>query len=139
MTSVNTNYGALVALQSLTQTTRELSEVQNRVNTGLKVASAKDNGAVFAIAEGQRARVSSLSAVTDGIDRATSVIDVSLLDVVSPGISLLDVLSAGIWPAGTLSIVNSGSIVSSGPDDTEHGVAQLRHFRRRRRFDVESQ
>jgi flagellin len=78
MTSVNTNYGALVALQSLNQTTRDLDEVQNRVNTGLKVSSAKDNGAVFAIAEGQRARVSSLSAVTDGIDRATSVIDVGL-------------------------------------------------------------
>ena len=61
MTSVNTNYGALVALQSLNQTTRELGEVQNRVNTGLKVASAKDNGAVFAIAEGQRARVASLA------------------------------------------------------------------------------
>jgi flagellin len=78
MTSVNTNYGALVALQSLNQTTRELAEVQNRVNTGLKVGSAKDNGAVFAIAEGQRARVSSLGAVMDGIDRATSVIDVGL-------------------------------------------------------------
>jgi len=78
MTSVNTNYGALVALQSLNQTGRELSEVQNRVNTGLKVASAKDNGAVFAIAEGQRARVASLGAVMDGIDRASSVIDVGL-------------------------------------------------------------
>lgn len=78
MTSVNTNYGALVALQSLNQTTRELAEVQNRVNTGLKVASAKDNGAVFAIAEGQRARVASLGAVMDGIDRASSVIDVGL-------------------------------------------------------------
>jgi len=78
MTSVNTNYGALVALQSLNQTGRELSEVQNRINTGLKVASAKDNGAVFAIAEGQRARVASLGAVQDGIDRATSVIDVGL-------------------------------------------------------------
>ncbi len=76
MTSVNTNYSALVALQSLSQTTRELAMVQNRVNTGLKVASAKDNGAVFAIAEGQRVRVASLSAVRDGIDRATSAIDV---------------------------------------------------------------
>jgi len=56
MTSVNTNYGALVALQSLNQTGRELAEVQNRINTGLKVGSAKENGAVFAIAEGQRAR-----------------------------------------------------------------------------------
>ncbi|MEZ5959397.1 MAG: hypothetical protein R3C30_03080 [Hyphomonadaceae bacterium] len=78
MTSVNTNYGALVALQSLNQTTMELAQVQNRVNTGLKVASAKDNGAVFAIAEGQRARVASLGAVMDGIDRAASVIDVGL-------------------------------------------------------------
>ena len=78
MASVNTNYGALVALQSLNQTTKELGEVQNRVNTGLKVASAKDNGAVFAIAEGQRARVASLGAIMDGMDRASSVIDVGL-------------------------------------------------------------
>jgi len=88
MTSVNTNYGALVALQSLNQTTRELAEVQNRVNTGLKVGSAKDNGAVFAIAEGQRARVGSLGAVQDGIDRAASVIDVGL----SAGEAIGDIL-----------------------------------------------
>jgi flagellin len=78
MASVNTNYGALVALQSLNQTQKSLSDVQNQINTGLKVSSAKDNGAVFAIAEGQRARVSSLSAVSDGIDRASSTIDVAL-------------------------------------------------------------
>ena len=88
MTSVNTNYGALVALQSLNTTNREMSEVQNRVNTGLKVASAKDNGAVFAIAEGQRGRVDSLSAVMDGIDRASSVIDVGL----SAGEAIGDIL-----------------------------------------------
>jgi flagellin len=88
MTSINTNYGALVALQALNQTTRELEEVQNRVNTGLKVASAKDNGAVFAIAQQQRARVSSLSSVTDGIDRATSTIDVAL----SAGEAISDLL-----------------------------------------------
>ncbi|MEJ0059507.1 MAG: hypothetical protein WDM79_08030 [Terricaulis sp.] len=33
---------------------------------------------MFAIAEGQRMRVASLGAVMDGIDRATSVIDVGL-------------------------------------------------------------
>ncbi|MES1201039.1 MAG: flagellin [Pseudomonadota bacterium] len=88
MTSVNTNYGALVALQSLNQTTKQLGEVQNHVNTGLKVASAKDNGAVFAIAEGQRARVASLGAVQDGIDRATSVIDTGL----SAGEAIGDIL-----------------------------------------------
>ncbi len=78
MLSVNSNFGASVALQSLNNTNKELNEVQNRISTGLKVASARDNGAVYAIAEGQRARVSSVAAVKDGIDRATSVVDVAL-------------------------------------------------------------
>jgi flagellin len=78
MLSVNSNFGASVALQSLNTTNKELNEVQNRISTGLKVASARENGAVYAIAEGQRARVSSVAAVKDGIDRATSVVDVAL-------------------------------------------------------------
>ena len=88
MASVNTNYGALVALQSLNKTQKQLADVQNHINTGLKVSSAKDNGAVFAIAEGQRARVSSLGAVQDGIDRASSTIDVAL----SAGQAIGDIL-----------------------------------------------
>jgi flagellin len=88
MTSVNTNYSALIALQSLSQTTRDLEMVQNRVNTGLKVATAKDNGAVFAIAEGQRVRLGSLGSVRDGITRATSTIDVAL----SAGSAIGDIL-----------------------------------------------
>lgn len=88
MASVNTNYGALVALQSLNQTTRELDQVQLRVNTGLKVATAKDNGAIFAIAQQQRARVGALESVQSGIDRATSAIDVAL----SAGQSISDLL-----------------------------------------------
>jgi flagellin len=78
MLSVNTNYSAMIALQNLNSTNDDLSAVQNQINTGLKVSSAKDNGAVFAIAEGQRARVSSLAAVTDGINRASSAIDIAL-------------------------------------------------------------
>jgi flagellin len=89
MTSVNTNYGALIALQSLNQTNKDLAEVQNRINTGLKVATAKDNGAVYAIAQQQRARVSSLDAVMSGIDRATSTIDVAL----SAGSAISDLLN----------------------------------------------
>ena len=78
MLSVNSNFGASVALQSLNNTNKELNQVQNRISTGLKVASARDNGAVYAIAEGQRARVSSVAAIKDGIDRASSVVDVAL-------------------------------------------------------------
>ncbi len=88
MTSVNTNYGALVALQNLNATNKQLDEVQNRINTGLKVSSAKDNGAVFAIAEGLRTRVGALSAVNDGIDRANTSIDTAL----SAGAAIGDIL-----------------------------------------------
>ncbi|MDZ4761618.1 MAG: flagellin [Alphaproteobacteria bacterium] len=78
MLSVNTNYSAMVALQNLNMTNTELEEVQGRINTGFKVANAKDNGAVFAIAETQRARSSSIAAVADGIDRASAAVDVGL-------------------------------------------------------------
>ncbi len=78
MLSVNSNYGASVALQNLSNTNKQLGEVQSRISTGMKVSSAKDNGAVYAIAEGQRARVSAVAAVKDGISRSSSAIDVAL-------------------------------------------------------------
>ena len=57
MASVNTNYGAMVALQQLNSTNSQLEMTQTRINTGMKVSSAKDNGAVYAIAQGMRADV----------------------------------------------------------------------------------
>jgi flagellin len=78
LNSVNTNTGALVALQNLQATNRELDTVQNRINTGKKVNSAKDNGAIWAIAQGQRAEISALNAVKDSLDRGASAVDVSL-------------------------------------------------------------
>ena len=78
LNSVNTNSGALVALQNLQATNRELDVVQGRVNTGKKVNNAKDNGAIWAIAQGQRSEISALNAVKDSLDRGSSAIDVGL-------------------------------------------------------------
>ena len=78
LNSINTNAGALVALQSLNATNADLSTAQNQVSTGLRVAGAKDDGAIYAIAQGQRAQVSSLTAVTDSLNRASSVLDVAV-------------------------------------------------------------
>jgi flagellin len=77
-TSVNTNVGALVALQNLNATTSQLATVQGRISTGLKVGSAKDDGAIWAIAQNQRATATSLDAVKDSLNRASSVTDVAL-------------------------------------------------------------
>ncbi len=87
--SVNTNVGALIALQNLNKTNSDLQTTQNRINTGLKVGSAKDDGAAFAIAQSQRSTVSSLDAVKDSLSRATSVVDVAS----SAGESVSDMLT----------------------------------------------
>ena len=78
MTSINTNYAAMLAAQNLNRTTAVLGEVQTRISTGLKVASAKDNGAVYGIALRQQATSQSLNAVRESLQRAQSVTDVSL-------------------------------------------------------------
>ena len=76
--SVNTNTGAQVALQNLNATNAALSITQNRINTGKNVASAKDNGAIWAIAQGQRADIGALGAVKQSIDRGIAALDVAL-------------------------------------------------------------
>ena len=76
--SVNTNYGAMIALQQLNKTNMSLQETQSRVNTGLKVAGAKDNGAVYAIAQDMRADVSGLEVAKTSLDRTQSTTDVAL-------------------------------------------------------------
>jgi len=75
--SVNTNQPALIALQNLNKVTDDLSQTQNKINTGLKIATARDNASVYAIAQKQRASVSALGAVTDSLNRATSIADVA--------------------------------------------------------------
>ena len=78
MASINTNYGAAIALQNLNKTNSELERTQNRINTGMKVSSAKDSGAIFSIATSQRAAAASQDAVRSGLQRTQSITDVAL-------------------------------------------------------------
>ena len=78
LNSVNTNTGALVALQNLNKTNSELGITQNRINTGQKVSTAKDNGAIWAIAQTQRGTANALNAVKGSLERGQSTIDVAM-------------------------------------------------------------
>ena len=89
MQSINTNTGAMIALQNLNSTSTQLQQTQSIISTGLKVSSAKDDGATYAIAQSQRATVSSLGAVKDSLNRASSVVDVAM----SAGDSVTDLLT----------------------------------------------
>ena len=86
--SVNTNTGAQVALQYLNATQGQLDKVQGAINSGLKVASAKDDGAIYAIAQNQRATVAGYQSVINSINNGSSAIDVAL----SAGQSISDLL-----------------------------------------------
>jgi len=86
--SVNTNGGALIALQYLSATQGQLNQTQSHINSGLKVATARDDGAVYAIAQNQRASVAGYASVIASINNGTSSIDVAL----SAGQSISDLL-----------------------------------------------
>jgi flagellin len=88
MLSVNTNNGAMIALQYLTKTQGEMSQTQSAISTGLKVASAKDDGATYAIAQNMRGSVAAYQSVSDSLNRGISTVDVAM----SAGQSISDLL-----------------------------------------------
>ena len=87
--SVNTNAGALIALQNLNTTESALQVAQNQVSTGLAVSDAQDNGAIFAIAQNQRSQSSALNSVTQSLQRVQSTVDVAT----SSGTTVSDLLN----------------------------------------------
>lgn len=76
--SVNTNVGAMAALQSLSATQKDLSTTQTRINTGMSVSSTKDDSSQYTIAQGLRGDLSGLKAVSSSLSRAKSVTDVAV-------------------------------------------------------------
>jgi flagellin len=75
MNSVNTNLGSMVALQSLNRTTEQLSVVQKRVSTGLRVSDAKDDGGAFAVTQAVRSDVAGLTAANEQLGGTKGVLD----------------------------------------------------------------
>ena len=78
LNSINTNSAALVALQNLMSTQNDLANTQSIISTGKKINSAKDNGAIWSIANTMQGKVDALDAVTDSLNRAQSTIDVAM-------------------------------------------------------------
>jgi flagellin len=86
--SVNTNTAAMTALQYLSATQGQMAQTQSAINSGLKVASARDDGAIYAIAQNERGQVAGYQSVLNSINNGTSSIDVAL----SAGQSISDLL-----------------------------------------------
>ncbi len=89
MLSVNTNSGAMIALENLNSASAQMGQAQNRISTGLAVASPKENGAVWAIAQNERSQISALDSVKSSLNRGSSIVDVAM----SAGQSVSDLLN----------------------------------------------
>ena len=74
VTSVNTNVDALAAVAALNSISSQLASTQNQIETGLKVGSAADNAAVFTIAQGLRANINALTAVSDSLNTGVATL-----------------------------------------------------------------
>ena len=67
MSSINTNVSAMNALATLRNVNTNLNETQNRISTGLKVSSGKDNAAYFAISETMKGDSGMTKAVNESL------------------------------------------------------------------------
>lgn len=76
LNSVNTNMGAMVALQSFNRTNEELAGVQKRISTGFRVSDARDDGAAFAVAERVRSDISAATSANQQLGGIKGLLDV---------------------------------------------------------------
>ncbi|MGH1447635.1 MAG: flagellin [Cognatishimia sp.] len=67
MSSILTNHSAMNALQTLNMVNKGLNQTQDRVSTGLQIASGKDNAAYFAISETMKGDSGMLKAINEGL------------------------------------------------------------------------
>jgi flagellin len=75
--SINTNNSAMVALQSLTDTTADLQATQKRISTGYRVADAKDDGAAYAVAERIRGDIAATQSANQQLGSASGLLKVT--------------------------------------------------------------
>ncbi|AAW60561.1 flagellin [Gluconobacter oxydans] len=86
--SINTNTAAMAALQSLNQTTADLTKTENAVSTGKSVNTASDNPAMYSIAQNMTAQISTLSGVSTGLQFSAQVLNTATQGLSSISASL---------------------------------------------------
>ena len=119
MSSINTNMGAMLALQSLTRTNEALGQVQKRVSTGFRVADAKDDGGAFAVAQIVRGDSASLTAVNEQLGGVRGLMDVSLTALGQVSKTMIEVRSV-------LTRLADGTISTEARNQYNQQYAQLR-------------
>jgi len=77
MSSILTNNGAMVALQTLKSINNDLSKTQSIISTGKSVGSAKDNAAIWAISKVMESDVQGFKAISSSLSLGESTVSVA--------------------------------------------------------------
>jgi flagellin len=98
--SVNTNLGALAALQSLDATQQALTLAQNEVSTGQAVAQSSDNPAIYSIANTINANIAGLTSVSASLNFGAQIISTAS-SAITNIYSVLSSLQQTVTDSGT--------------------------------------
>lgn len=93
LNSVNTNIGAMVALQSLNRTNEDMAATQKRISTGFRVADARDDGAAFAVAERIRGDLAATTSANQQLGGVKGLLDTTRTGLENVSKALQDVKS----------------------------------------------
>ncbi|MEM7530280.1 MAG: flagellin [Pseudomonadota bacterium] len=107
--SVLTNQSAMIALQNLRNTNSQLTDINNQISTGKKVATARDNAAVFAISQVMESDVAGFKAITESL---------------SLGSSTLAVASNATSEVGSLLNEIKGKVVAANEENVDRATLQ---------------
>ncbi len=78
LNSVNTNSGAMIALESLNKTNSQLASVQKQISTGYRVSDATDDGAAYAIAQRVRSDVGALTSANQELGNVKGLLSTTI-------------------------------------------------------------
>jgi flagellin len=93
--SVNTNMGAMIALQSLNKTNADLAATEKRISTGARVADSTDDGAAYSVAQSVRSTIGALGAANQQLGNVQGLLSTTqsgLNDISNTMASMRDVL-----------------------------------------------
>lgn len=74
MSSILTNTGSMVALQTLKGVNKNLGMVQDQISTGKRVSNARDNAAIWAISTVMSSDVSGFKAISESLSLGSSTV-----------------------------------------------------------------
>ena len=96
LNSINTNQGAMVALDALDATNSQLNTTQKQISTGYRVADATDDGAAYAVAQSVRSSIGALTTANQQLGNTQGLLSTTssaLNDVSNLMSSMRDVLT----------------------------------------------